>query len=199
MKTLHLLPDDSQSAHFWPGWLDVGFVLSAPGTFEASRLKPAFGVTGAHLDLALTRHLVPALPGVFPSAHRYDYRITNAYASPLSHARGDGRTEADDADIRIQTNADRVRDELAGCRLVVLCGAKAALLKYQLPDLAVVVAGHTSMSGLNSRWQNTRQREHDQSWDAKSGDERTAGRIALWAHDVETQVRALVNGGGLQP
>lgn len=117
------------SNYFWLGSLDVGFVFSAPGTHEADQLVPLAGATGVHLDMALNRHLMPALPEAFPTGNRYDYRITNAHITPLSHALGHGRTEANDGVIRTLTNADRVRAELAGCRLVILCGAKAQLLK----------------------------------------------------------------------
>lgn len=117
------------SAHFWPGRLDVAFVFAAPGSAEAHQLKPIFDITGRHLDLALARHLAPALPTVFPSIDRYSYRITNAHALPLARALGDKRTEADDANIRLPANIERVRNERLGCRLVVLCGDKAKLQK----------------------------------------------------------------------
>ena len=143
---------DKARAHCSPGLLDIGFVFSAPGTRETDQLVPAAGTTGVHLDLALFRHLMPALPAAFPSANRYDYRITNAHQTPLSHAQGHGRTEADDSEIRTRTNADRVRDEFAGCRLVLLCGAKAQVLKNELSGFALVAVGHVSMTGLNRRW-----------------------------------------------
>jgi hypothetical protein len=172
------------SAHFWPGYLDVAFVFSAPGRAEADQQKPIFDLTGRHLDLALKRHLAPALPTIFPSRDRYDYRITNAHALPLAHALGDARTEADDAEIRIE----RVRDELIGCRLVVLCGDKAKLLKKHLSDFAVVSAGHLSMTGLNRRWPDRKQLAANPNWTMLSTDQRTAERISCWARDVAGQV-----------
>lgn len=187
--------DAPPSAHFWPGRLDVAFVYSAPGSFEAHHLKPIFDVTGEHLDLALLHHLAPALPSVFPSIDRYDYRITNAHAAPLAHALGDGRTEAGNAVIRLTSNVERVRHELAGCRLVVLCGKKAHLLRKHLADFPLVLAGHTSMNGLNSRWPARKQRAQVPHWDAMSGAQRTASRIALWALDVEDQTRASLRTG----
>ncbi|MFC0134364.1 hypothetical protein [Massilia eurypsychrophila] len=147
-----LHPPPASSAHFWFGSLDVAFVFSAPGSFEACHLKPIFDVTGEHLQVALSRHLVPALPTVFPSAERYDYRISNAHSSPLAKARGDRRTEAGDSTIKLPSNVERVRDDLAGCRLVVLCGKKAQRLQTQLADFPLILAGHTSMNGLNSSW-----------------------------------------------
>lgn len=187
---------DVAGVHFWPGWLDVAFVFSAPGTFEADWGKPVAGVTGEHLDLALVQ-LASALPEIFPSAQRYDYRITNAYPAPLSHARGDARTEAAGAAITARANVARVREELHGCRLVVLCGNKAGLLRQNLRDVHVLVAGHTSMNGLNARWPDRKRRLVDPAWDSKSGAQRTTDRIALWARDVECQARALPAAGAL--
>lgn len=181
-----------ESAHFWPGYLDVAFIFSAPGSAEARELKPIADITGRHLDSALKRHLSPALPSFFPSIDRYDYRITNAHALPLALARGDARTEADDAEIRLPANIERVRDELIGCRLVVLCGDKAKLLKKHLSDFAVVSAGHLSMTGLNSRWPDRKQLAANRNWMTLSGDERTAERISCWARDVAGQVETVL-------
>lgn len=183
--------------HFWPGHLDVAFVYSAPGKFEADAGRPIAKLTGRHLEAALARHLAPALPSVFASADRYAYRITNAHTRPLARAYGDANTEASDADIRLASNVARVQAELAGCRLVVLCGAKAQLLSKHLVDYPLVLAGHTSVSGLNTRWPNEMLVVANQAWDAMSGPERTAGRIALWAADVERQIRALLRAGAL--
>lgn len=187
---------DVAGVHFWPGWLDVAFVFSAPGTFEADRGKPVAGATGEHLDLALVQ-LASALPEIFPSAHRYDYPITNAYPAPLSHARGDERTEAAGAAITAPDNIARVREELHECRLIVLCGNKAGLLGKYLREGHVLVAGHTSMNGLNTRWPDRKRRLVDLAWDSKSGAQRTTDRIALWARDVECQVRALPAAGAV--
>jgi hypothetical protein len=192
------LEDLPSSAHFWPGWLDIAFVYSAPGSFEALHLKPIFDVTGDNLQLALARHLTPGLPTVFPSIDRYDYRITNAHAAPLANALGHCRTEATDAEIRSAANIERVRVELAGSRLVVLCGNKAHLLGKHLADFPLVRAGHTSMNGLNSRWPDRKQQTVDPHWRAMSGAQRTASRIGLWALDVEHQARALLGAGAIE-
>ena len=101
---------------------------------------------------------------------------------------GDARTEADDAEIRLPANIARVRDELIGCRLVVLCGDKAKLLKKHLTDFAVVSAGHLSMTGLNRRWPDRKQLAANPNWTTLSTDERTAQRISCWARDVAGQV-----------
>lgn len=178
----------ADSAHFSLGYLNVAFVFSVPGRAEAVQQKPIFDITGRHLDMALKSHLAPAMPAIFPSSDRYDYRITNAHALPLAHALGDARTQAADAEIRLPANIERVRDELIGCRLVVLCGDKAKLLKKHLSDYAVVSAGHLSMTGLNSRWPDRKQLAANPNWMTLSGDERTAERIACWARDVAGQV-----------
>lgn len=183
------------SVHFWHGHLDVAFVFSAPGRAEAHQKKPIFDITGHHLDWALTRHLAPALPTIFQSMDRYDYRITNAHVLPLALALGDVRTEADDAAIRSPANIARVRDELTGCRLVVLCGDKAKLLKKHLGGFAVVSAGHLSMTGLNSRWPNRKLLADDPRWAALSGEERTAERISFWARDVTDQASIVLGIG----
>lgn len=183
----------SPSAYYWPGSLDVAFVFSAPGSAEAHQVKPIFDITGRHLDMVLERHLSLALPTVFSSGDRYSYRITNARSLPLARAFGDVRTEADDAEIQLASNMKRVRDELLGCRLVVLCGDKAKLLKKNLSSFSVVSAGHLSMTGLNRRWPERKQ--PDPHWATLTGEERTAVRIALWARDVATQTSKVLGVG----
>lgn len=184
---------DSPTVHFWRGTLNVGFILSAPGTFEAKECKPAFGVTGTHLDRAL-KILKSELPTIFLSTDRYEYRITNAYSKPLSIARGDSRTEAPNTSISNHINVERLRDELNGCRLVVLCGDKAHLLKKYLSDFPLVIASHTSSAGLNSRWPKNRLGD---GWAAKMPSERTNERIRRWASEVNDQVRELIEAGKL--
>lgn len=184
-------------AHFWQGLLQVAFVFSAPGTWEAHQRKPIFDVTGKHLDIALGRHLSPSLPSVFSSCDRYDYRITNASSIPVSHALGHGKTEASRSAVLREVNIARVRAELAGCQLVALCGARARLLERHLTDFPLVLVGHTSMSGLNKRWSDDSQLALDPDWFEKTGKQRTSARISHWARDVEDQVRALLDGGQL--
>jgi hypothetical protein len=184
-------------AHFWQGSLQVAFVFSAPGTWEAHQLKPVFDVTGKHLDMALGCHLTQALPSVFASCDRYDYRITNASAIPVSLALGHGKTEAARSEVMKEANRDRVRAELVGCQLVVLCGKRAHLLEKHLTGFPLVLVGHISMSGLNMGWSHDSQLALDPDWSEKTGKQRTAVRIAHWARNVEDQVRVLLDGGQL--
>lgn len=80
----------------------------------------------------------------------------------------------------------------------MLCGNKAHLLRKHLADFSLVLAGHTSMNGLNSRWPDRKQKAVDPDWDALSGAERTARRIELWALHVQAQTGALLAAGALK-
>ena len=66
----------ASSPHFWRGDIALAFMFSAPGDEERRQGRPVAGDTGTNLELALG-HLHSALPMLFRSVHRYDYRITN--------------------------------------------------------------------------------------------------------------------------
>jgi hypothetical protein len=87
---------------------------------------------------------------VFPSAARYDYRITNAFSKPLARSLGDTRTEATRKEILDPENVARVRRELEGMRYVILCGDRAAYLRTKLIEagLNIICCSHTSDQGL---------------------------------------------------
>jgi len=140
------------SAHFNPGRLEVAFVFSAPGTKEKDSDCPVSGVTGENLDRALT-HLSRIAPKIFAAPTRNEYRITNAFPSPLSVALKSKRSEATRAEILEPKNVRRVLAELCGCRLVILCGNKATLLgdAIKRAGYSVVTASHTSNQALLSR------------------------------------------------
>lgn len=186
-----------KTAHYWHGRLPVAFVFSAPGSFEAANGKPIFDRTGDHLTAALERHLAPALPSIFPSIDRYDYRITNAYSKPLAKALGDTRTEARKVEIRDPANIDRVITELRDCSLVVLCGKRPGWLKEEIHGFKLVLASHISMSGLNKRWPDAVQLETDLDWMSRSGADKTYIRIEQWADDVIRECRRLCEDGTL--
>lgn len=174
--------------HYWHGNLDVGFVFSVPGTYEAENDKPLYDASGRNLDHALERHLSVTLPTIFRSADRYDYRITNAFDVPISLALGHGRTEATACQILDKSNVDRVIRELVGVHLVVLCGNKAKLLKRVLNGRPLVLTSHTSMAGLNSRWSG---KKLGAEWQNRLGPDLTAERLRRWALDVQQQVEIL--------
>lgn len=192
----NLLHDGIAVTHYWHGALPVAFLLSVPGSAEADQLRPVAGVTGRNLGQALA-HLVATLPAAFPTKDRYAYRISNAWAAPLSKALGHAHTEATRAQILPPENVARVRADLAGIALVVLCGDRAQYLEAQLADFALVRAAHTSINGLNSTWPSAERAMFDPGWMARKPSQRTAARLALWAEDVARQVAALLDAGDL--
>jgi len=131
------------SPHFCGGHIAVAFVFSAPGEKEVRAGKRVAGDTGTNLELALS-HLHLAQPTLFPSLHRYDYRITNAISDPIADALGHGASEARDTEIQAPSNVRRVLREVEGCSLVVLSGNKARLLAQAIRESgkAVVEVPH---------------------------------------------------------
>lgn len=112
--------------------------------------KPASGDTGENLEAGLT-WLNSHAPKLFPSTHRYDYRITNAFAEPRARALGHNSSEAKDSEVRASENMARVIEELADCSLVLLCGRKAQLLStaIQASGASVIKIPHPGHRGLN--------------------------------------------------
>lgn len=137
--------------HYHPGRHPIAFVFSAPGAREKASGMPVSGMTGENLQEALAL-LAQVRPDLFPSADRYDYRITNAFVQPLARSLGDRRTEATRNEILAPDNVARVKRELEGMRCVVLCGDKAAHLAEALAASAfrVVRCSHTSNQALVS-------------------------------------------------
>ena len=152
------------SAHFCRGHIPVAFVFSAPGDKEVRSRKPIAGDTGANLQSALI-HLHSAQPTLFPSLHRYDYRITNAFSEPIAVALGHRASEANDSQIRDPANVLRVLRELDGCNLVVLVGNKARVLAQAIRESGstVVEVPHVGNKGLNAKFTGWRRPkvEHD--------------------------------------
>ena len=141
------------SPHFWSGDNPVAFVFSAPGAEERRQGRPVAGDSGANLELALG-HLHSALPMLFRSVHRYDYRITNAWPEPIAIALGHRTSEESAAQIRNPGNVRRVLQELGGCTLVVLSGKKAKLLAKAVgaSGLQYVEVPHVGNKGLNGSY-----------------------------------------------
>jgi hypothetical protein len=143
----------SFSPHFCRGHIAVAFVFSAPGAKEMRDGKPAAGDTGTNLESALI-HLHSAQPTLFPSLHRYDYRITNASSAPIAVALGHSASEARDTEIYAPNNVRRVLREVEGCSLVVLSGNKARVLARGIRESrkTVVEVPHVGNKGLNVKF-----------------------------------------------
>jgi len=143
----------ARTAHYNHGRHRVAFVFSTPGAREAAAGMPVAGVTGENLDFAL-EHLHAADPARFPTAARYDYRITNAHTEALAASLGHAASEATPAQILEPGNVARVLDELADCDVVVLCGQRAQLLAAALArsGRAVGRASHTGNRALVARY-----------------------------------------------
>ena len=171
------------SPHYCHGKLATAFVLSVPGADEQHCGKPVSGDTGANLDAALVL-LNTKNAKLFPSALRYDYRITNAFAEPRAKSLGHASSEAKTSEIRNPQNIARVITELAGCNVVVLCGRRAQLLYGQVSGSAKVVikVAHPGNRGLN--------RAFPGSTPADSPNGAKQHRIKQWANAVLKQYRA---------
>jgi hypothetical protein len=143
----------ASSPHFCRGDIPVAFVFSAPGERELCQGRPVAGETGTNLELAL-KHLHSALPMLFRSMHRYDYRITNAWPEPIAVGLGHSGSEGSNAQIRDPDNVQRVLEELEGCNLVILSGNKAKLLAEAVAASGreCVEVPHVGNKGLNRKY-----------------------------------------------
>lgn len=170
--------------HFHRGRHPIAFVFSAPGAREKDSGKPVIGDTGTNLEEAL-RYLAQARPDVFPSCRRYEYTITNAFARPLARSLGDRRTEATREEILSPENVLRIRQELKGIPLVVLCGAKAAYLKDVLRESGsrVILCSHTGNRGLVAK-------HNAASKGGATPEARRALRVRAWAECLLAQLAA---------
>jgi uracil-DNA glycosylase len=176
--------------HFNAGHFPVAFVFSAPGSRELKEGKPVAGVTGENLAFAL-QTLHSAKSEIFPSIDRYAYRITNSSTDPLAKSLGSPTTQAAPSKIIGPANVDRVVRELAGCRVVILCGDRAQLLSgaVQAGGRTVVDACHTGNQALNGKY-----KDIGMSPASSSSSERRRARCKLWAEEVlQSIVRAQVS------
>lgn len=145
--------------------------------------KPVAGDTGENLDSALA-HLHSSQPALFPSVHRYEYRITNAFTEPTAVALGHKVSEARNSEIKDSRNIQRVLSELHDCGLVVLCGNKARLLASAIrgPERTVVEVPHIGNKGLNGKFPIPHHLK------LASSSDRRRYRVELWASAVLQQI-----------
>jgi uracil-DNA glycosylase len=169
----------SFSPHFCGGHIPVAFVFSVPGAKEMREGKPVAGETGTNLDSALVR-LKRARPTLFPSSHRYDYRITNAFSAPRARALGHRASEARDTEIRARGNVQRFLREVEGCTLVILSGNKARVLAKDIREsgTAVVEVPHVGNTGLIGKF------KVPPRLNSASPRARREYRVQLWADAV---------------
>ena len=165
--------------HFCRGFIPIAFVFSAPGRHEAHEKKPVAGETGVNLASAL-EHLHNIKPCVFSSTNRYDYRITNAFDTPIAVSLGHRASEATNAQILAPANVQRVLSDLAGSDLVVLCGLKAQLLSAHVSDAGFIAfhASHTGNQALNRKY------KISSDTALASPKSRRNQRAVLWATDL---------------
>ena len=172
--------------HYCEGRIPVAFVFSVPGNDEVICGRPVAGATGENLDEALACLSVLA-PNVFPSSSRYDYRITNAFSEPRAKNIGNGRTEATKSEILTDSNIQRFRRDIEGCRLVVLCGGRADYLssKFDGNNISVVHAVHVGNKGLNGKLKLL------SDWNKSTPTDRRHERVRLWANQLLQDINRL--------
>lgn len=141
------------SSHYNHGYLPLAFVFSVPGAVESNEHRPVSGATGENLSIALT-YLHSWVPHLFESLDRYAYRITNTYVYPIAKSLGYKYSEARKADVVSFENIDRVRQDIVGCSVVVLCGLRAQLLSPYISTtgIATINAWHTSNQALSKKY-----------------------------------------------
>ena len=173
------------TAHFNKGRLRLAFLFSAPGAREHAARRPVAGVTGENLDFALG-YLHSKRPDLFASSERYAYRITNAFSQPLARSRGDRASEARRDQIVENANIARIKRELRGCDLVIVCGRKAQLLSRLLstPRRSVIDMPHIGNRALSTQYSGRR-------FSAPASPiARRKLRARAWAEDLLRSLRA---------
>ena len=92
---------------------------------------------------------------IFPSTNRYYYRITNS-SSKVFYARKDnGKTEDNPKNIKRLDNINRILDEIDGCRIIILCGARAHEIKDSIKDKIVVLTYHFGNRWMGNKYPNS--------------------------------------------
>ena len=177
---------NAYTLYYCKGNIPITFVFSAPGNEEVISGRPVSGKTGVNLDRALS-YLNQLAPNMFPSIHRYDYRITNAFIHPLAKNIGTGRTEASRSEILELENIRRFEQEIQGCTHIILCGDKAQYLAATLvcKTSSIIYATHIGNRGLNLKF------KLSIDWDKNSSSDRRQERIRLWASDVINNINLL--------
>lgn len=164
-------------------------MFSAPGEVESRAKRPLAGDTEQNLDRALMT-LHTERPDLFPFAHRYAYRLTNAWNawSEVLFARKDsGRTEAAEKDILSARNRSRVLNELRYKKITVLCGLKAQALGYYLrrAGFSVINVPHCGNKSLRNTYRN----RHPTLISVATPVARDRMRVGLWADDLLLRLR----------
>lgn len=177
------LPSTGASPHHQPcPGARTGFVFICPGRFEARRGYPCAAGTGANLGRVLVE-LHRRDPVRFPSPHRVDYVVTNAWPQ-VEYPALTGRSVPTVAEVLQPDNLERLAAELAGLHWVVACGTQAHEAVRTLRDGGRLAAEAAYGRHLSQRAINTLRGATD-----------TAGRVALWAAAVAQQFsRGLENG-----
>jgi hypothetical protein len=131
----------------------IALIFSCPGRLEESRGRPCAGVTGKNLETLIAK-LNESDPRTFP-ASRSGYFINNAWPR-VEYREKTGRTEAAPSELLGDENLDRLRRELAGVRLIICFGLKAAAVIDALagrnllrPGTAVLRGRHLGMQSIN--------------------------------------------------
>ena len=132
---------------------DIAFVLSCPGRHEEAAEYPAAGSTGKNLE-RLLKILGPRLG--FPDLIRAHVTIANAWCR-IEYKQKTQRSEASKEEVMLDTNIDRLADELQHVKmLIVFCGRNAQLTSQKLRLLnrlseSVQMASicHLGFQGLN--------------------------------------------------
>ena len=167
-------------SHFWKNkdGCEVAFVLSAPGQHEEKAARPAAGITGINLDQVLVELNIYD-PSVFPSVDRYYYLITNA-SSKILYKGKDGRTEDTAVEITRASNITRILHEIGDCPIVILCGAKAELLRPHIGKKIIISSCHPGNQGLRRTYLNS----HPEIKGLARGAERDQKRKQLCASNI---------------
>ena len=139
-------PPTTPSYHPGPLGVRTAFVLAVPGSKERDAKHPAAGDTGANLDRILD-HLHRHDPAAFPSTHRYNYRIVNAWETIMFGT----NSMPDLTDVCKSDNISRLAEQLKGIATIValsvpaIAGVEGAGIH---PTYRHTV--HPSMRGLNN-------------------------------------------------
>lgn len=145
------MSEETIEVHYNQGLEDIkiAFIFSCPGKEEEKAKKPVAGQSGKNLDLLLTM-LNQKHPELFLYTDRYNYRITNAWAT-VEHEAKTGRSEAKPSEIRNPLNIKRMREEIHDMTSVIFFGKRAqGVIKHlNLDGIKVIHSRHTSFQCLN--------------------------------------------------
>lgn len=128
----------------------VAIVFSCPGRHEKKERRPAAGTTGKNLDKLLAFLRDSQADRNFERSRMI---ITNAW-SKVEYEELTKRSEAKNAQIAIEANLSRLKNELGNAKLVIASGKKAqtalAALHGQLGPVKILGVPHLGGRGLLS-------------------------------------------------